>query len=63
MKEWVIVAVKQVAQGLGRDLGGNGGADSQDTCPDDVVDPSLCKEMKNWLKQFHVGNLLMIVQP
>ena len=51
----VVVAVKQVAQGLGYDLGGDGGAYYQDAGPDDVVDPPLRKEMKNRLKQFHVG--------
>ena len=42
-------------QGLGYDLGGDGGAYRQDDGPDDVVDPPLLKEMKNRLKQFHVG--------
>ena len=51
----VIVAVEQVTQRLGNDFGGDGGAYRQDASPDDVVDPPLLKEMKNRLKQFHVG--------
>ena len=50
----VIVSVKQMVQGLGYDLGDDGGAYRQDDGPDDVVDPPLLKEMKNRLKQFHV---------